>query len=76
MSDWISVKEQHPPYGSRHRFLFFTGKKQVTFGWAWNPEEGWVTYSPESIWIADCDGLTTEVATHWMPLPNAPKNDS
>ena len=67
--EWISIKDKLPKLGIKYRYLFFNGKKDVTFGYAydWPPEDEW------RIWINDMDNETNEIATHWMPLPKPPK---
>ncbi len=70
--EWINVKEGMPLFGIAHRYLFVNGKGEVTFGYAYDPAEGWDTGHDHSIWISDMDRVTNEVATHWMPLPEPP----
>ena len=55
--------------GIKYRYLFFNGKKDITYGYAydWEPE------SNRYVWINDMDNETNEIATHWMPLPQPPK---
>lgn len=67
--EWISVKFEKPKVGIEHRYLFVNGKKEVTYGYAydWEPE------SDRYVWINDMDRETNEIATHWMPKPEAPK---
>lgn len=73
--DWISVEDELPPFGPASKVIFFNGKKEVTFGYAYLPNEGWDTGSKKSIWINDMDRETNEIATHWMPIP-PPPNDN
>lgn len=72
--EWIKVKDRLPKCGIGYRYLFVNGKGEVTFGYAYDPAEGWDTGNDASIWIADHDRVTNEVATHWMPLPEAPSD--
>lgn len=71
--EWVSVKETLPEFGIKHRYLFINGKTEVTYGYAYDPKEGWDTGYVDTICIADMDRVTNEVATHWMPLPEPPK---
>lgn len=77
--EWISVKDQKPKLGIRQRYLFVNGKGEVTYGYAYNDDEGgsgkWDTGNEDSLWINDMDRETNEVATHWMPLPKPPKEE-
>lgn len=73
MSGWISVKDRLPKFGVSNCYLFFNGKKEVTYGYAYPIEEGWDTGNEGSIWISDMDRQTNEVATHWMELPQPPQ---
>ena len=74
---WIKVKDQEPLLGCRYRYLFINGKGEVTYGYAYSDDEVgggvWDTGSENSIWINDMDRQTNEIATHWMPLPEPPK---
>ena len=72
---WISVKDQIPNFGVQFRYLFVNGKGEVTFGYAYDPREGWDTGSDSSVWINDHDLQTNEVATHWMHLPKPPHEE-
>ena len=65
MSDWISVKDQRPELGVKYRYLFINGKKEVTYGYAWD----WEKESDEYVWINDMDRQTNEIASDWQPLP-------
>ncbi len=73
VNGWIDVKQEPPK--SNERLLFFNGKKEVTFGYAYPPEEGWNTGIEGLIWINDFERETNEVASHWMPLPLPPDSD-
>lgn len=70
---WIKVCDQKPLCGLKHTYLFFNGKREITYGHAYCIEDGWDTGNSKSIWINDMDRQTNEVATHWMPLPNPPE---
>ena len=67
--EWISVKDRLPEFGIGHRYLFFNGKKEATFGYAFEKEDD------ERIWIVDLARETNEIATHWMPFPESPKDE-
>jgi len=80
MGEWVSVCDEKPLLGVKHRFLFLNGKKEVTYGYAYCDfeEEGlgvWDTGNSGSIWINDMDRGTNEVATHWMELPKPSKEE-
>lgn len=70
---WVSVKDKLPKYGIKYRYLFINVKNEVTYGYAYNPIDGWYTDNKNTIWINDMDRDTNEIATHWMPLPQDPK---
>ena len=71
--EWIRIKDRSPEFGIQYRYLFINGKNEVTYGYAYNPADGWDTGNHHSIWINDLDRQTIEVATSWMPLPELPK---
>lgn len=75
MSEWISVKDKLPPVGVRNCCIFFNGKKEVTYGYAYPFDAELDTGISTCIWINDMDRETNEIATHWMPLPEAPKDE-
>lgn len=68
---WISVKDEKPKLGIKYRYLFVNGKKEVTYGYAydWEPE------SDRYVWINDMDRETNEIATHYMSLPEPPNEN-
>lgn len=65
---WISVKDKKPKLGIRYRYLFVNGKKDVTFGYAYD----WDLENDEYLWINDMDNETNEIARYWMTLPELP----
>jgi len=70
---WISVKDRLPPLNEN--VLFFNGKKEVRFGFFRQeppPVDNWATET--SIWINDLSYEEIGTATHWMPLPEPPKD--
>lgn len=67
MNDWTSIKDKLPSIGNNHKYLFFNGKKEVTYGYAFGIED------ERRIWINDMGRETNEVATHWMELPKPPR---
>lgn len=67
MSEWISVKDKKPDLYHETRYLFVNGKREVTYGYAFDIEDD------ERVWINDMNRETNEIATHWMPLPRPPK---
>jgi len=70
--EWISVKDQKPQFGRQHRYLFINGKKEITYGCAYAPKDGWIVDNETIVWIHDMDIDTNEVATYWMSLPSPP----
>lgn len=73
MNEWIKITNGIPLFGPTNCCLFFTGKKEVTYGYAYDPKEGFSTEGDTIVWIHDMGRDTNEVATHWMSLPGAPK---
>jgi len=73
LMEWIKCSDKLPEFGISTRYLFLNGKKEVTLGYAYPISEGWDTGNSNSIWINDMDRQTNEVATHWMDLPQVPK---
>lgn len=69
MNKWVSIKDLKPKLGPLHNYLFFNGKKEITYGYA----HDWEFEDERYIWINDMDSETNEIATHWMPLPEPPK---
>jgi len=60
MSEWISVKDRLPDYGDDEVLIIY--KQGGIFMDSWNEDE-------EEWKYAGCD----EDITHWMPLPEPPK---
>ena len=50
-------------------------KREVTYGYAYDPEDGWGIEKNGSIWINDIERETNEIATHWMALPECTYDD-
>ncbi len=71
---WIKIEDELPKFGISNNYLFINGKGEITYGYAYDPKEGWDTGHNKSIWINDFDRQTNEVATHWMPLPEKPED--
>jgi hypothetical protein len=71
MSEWISVKERLPEIGEQISFIA-TSKKviQNQNGHVWfsHNENQWVENGACSQWYP-----IREQVTHWMPLPEPPK---
>jgi hypothetical protein len=67
MSEWIKVKDKKPQLGRNHLYLFVNGKRDVTFGYAFDFED------ENRVWINDMERETNEIATHWMELPALPE---
>lgn len=65
---WISVEDRLPKLGIQYRYIFLNGKKEVTFGYAYD----WEQESDVYVWINDMDRETNEIATYWMELPVPP----
>lgn len=72
--EWISVKEKLPPQGkpvlvfNKDRGCAFIGTKWNTGAYKSKTLDSWITY--------DIDGtnrVDPEDITHWMPLPEPPK---
>ena len=62
MSDWIPATERVPD--DEVDVLLVTD----------NPNTGvWIGYRLEGLWIWDCGGAIQDTVTHWMPLPERPK---
>lgn len=61
---WISVKEKLP--NKNRRVLFYSKNKIIVLGFF--SDDGWTEESSEGI----CK-LNYRNVTHWMPLPNPPK---
>ena len=66
--EWINVKDKKPNLGINHKYLFFNGKKEVTYGYAYE----WNIENENYVWINDMDRETNEIATHYMELPHPP----
>lgn len=71
MSEWISVKDRLPGKGNDVLMYFDTGNMAVGF---WHDGDEcftfWSAYADYG-WYTDCDFEPT----HWMPLPEPPKED-
>ncbi len=68
---WIKCSDKLPKLGIAYRYLFINGKKEVTFGYAYDPK--WDD-SKDCVWINDMDRESNEIATHWMQLPEPPED--
>lgn len=67
-NQWIPVSDKRLKFGEKNRYLFVNGKKEVTYGYAYD----WERESVEYVWINDMDRETNEVATLFMELPKPP----
>ena len=67
MPEWIDVKNSYPPLNSMDEFIFFTGKKEIVFGKAFDIDDAGF------LWISDSLNQKNEIATHWMKIPEPPK---
>lgn len=79
--DWISVKDRLPECGEKV-LLIAHGWEDTTVYIGrlehMNPETSWLTgiTSKESEWcIQGWSYLREPIVTHWMPLPEPPKED-
>lgn len=63
MTNWISVKDRLP---DENEIILLCDGKEVTVGFRWN---GFIT--GEIRW--NCQDDWFETVTHWMPLPELPK---
>lgn len=66
--EWIKCIDRMPELGIQHKYIFLNGKKEVTYGYAYE----WEKESNRYVLINDMDRETNEIATAWMPLPNPP----
>lgn len=64
MSEWISVKERLPEDGQV--VLVIMPKGTVTLGEIRKKTQTWDVFLDMAIWTAE--------PTHWMPLPEPPKD--
>lgn len=74
MSEWISVKDRLPEFQAS--VLIFTGKSYrvcslSSSGWSLSGSFHEVDY-PDDDWDWDLTFIAN--VTHWMPLPEAPKD--
>jgi hypothetical protein len=71
MNKWISVnKEMPPPY----EFILFSSNGNVHCGW-YEPGSGWEwAFFDEKEPFKEVSANGTSEASHWMPLPEAPKD--
>jgi hypothetical protein len=60
---WISVKDEYPPKDAM--VLFYSQKEGVSEGF-WDNDRWYLAVGAISI--------LPSLVTHWMPLPNPPKN--
>lgn len=82
MSEWISVKKEKPSVGKSILMLIPTGIEYVCAGFVCEREleddegdEGDCLYVEAlADQYGDDIGYSIECMTHWMPLPEPPKN--
>ena len=70
MSEWISVNERMPEPDKDVLLCFGLGDFRMAVGGKYELDEGWYSIT-DAEYYTDCD--TTP--THWMPLPDPPKED-
>lgn len=68
MSEWISVNERMPEPDKDVLLCFGLGDFRMAVGGKYELDEGWYSIT-DAEYYTDCD--TTP--THWMPLPEPPK---
>lgn len=61
MSEWISVKDRLPK--ELREVMFYDG------------EEMWIGYRLGGLWCEDYFTFKESKITHWMPLPEPPKEE-
>ena len=63
--EWISVNDKMPPYLSK---CLVTNGEYVKFSWSKDEDPAWceIHNGKDDFWLED--------VTHWMPLPEPPKN--
>ena len=76
MSEWISVKDRLPEEGQGLVLVYAPNNKYVAFQldeWSMQREAP-VSFSSATIEVGEgWDNFEFEEITHWMPLPNPPK---
>lgn len=76
MSKWISVKDRLPrcnsKFGESNHVLCYCGTNSQSFvGWYHKPTKNWYN----SYYLASSEPISEYYKpTHWMPLPDPPKN--
>jgi len=71
---WVSVKDRLPKIFPEH-YLFYTGKKEVVLGFVYDDKAMMFEIGNGIIYINDLLNDKLAVATHWMPLPEPPKEE-
>lgn len=75
MSEWISVKDRLPDFEAE--VLFFDNCKSIHKGWLSRKSNCWFIDTSELSVDGDAcitdDSIEIEYVTHWMPLPEPPK---
>lgn len=71
---WISVKERLPDSKSERVLIFLTnyGNPRVDIGYYDGPYDGYGAEEGDQE-FTDSDSERTTSVTHWMPLPEPPK---
>ena len=67
MSEWISVKDRLPEDASD--VLILSKEKESCVGYYRSSDNEWVMYNPCCSFHMELHGVT-----HWMPLPEPPKD--
>ncbi len=66
MNEWISVKDRLPEEDKPYIISYRSNDEQKVVGAFWDSFEGYNQFTTD-------EGLIYEDVTHWMPLPNPPK---